>query len=116
MLNLKPMLMKKTLTIVSLVLTVIAVLAFSSFDNQDNTAPTYAIVHGMMAGKSIFVYYGSQTRTEEIPIQKGEDASIKIVDVLNDLSKKGFELVSSSTHAYGQGQFTVYDYTLKKTR
>jgi hypothetical protein len=123
----KPKLMKKTLTILSIVLIALITLALTSFDHQDTT-PTYATITYSTTGKSVFIYYGDQTAQEEVVIMKGENVNNKIVDILNDLSKKGFEIVTSNTHAFNlnlnkeqigrtnEGNFIEFYYTLKKVR
>jgi hypothetical protein len=119
--------MKKTLTILSVVFIALITLALTNIDHQDTT-PTYATVAYSTEGKSVFIYYGSQASREEIAINRGENPNIRIVDVLNDLSKKGFEVVSSNSHAFNlnlnrettgssyAGNYIEFYYTLKKVK
>ncbi len=109
--------MKKNLLISSLILIAILTMALINL-NEDQNKSSYARIVYAESGESIYIFYGEAKPKEEIEIKKGENRNDKIIDILNDLSDKGYELVSSNTNGFYStrtDRSTIeFYYTLKK--
>jgi hypothetical protein len=113
--------MKKYILIFALVIVCLFTLALKSIDAQPKKV-TYAIITNSSSSNSIYIHYGAATPKEEIVIKRKENVHDKMVDVLNDLERKGYELISADTHAYvPNNQTTIIDnsvsvmtYTMRK--
>lgn len=108
--------MKTKLTILSLVVTAFVTLALTNFEAQEKTPGTHATVVFRSSSQVIVVYYGSGMDKQETAIKKGETAQDIILDKLNDLSAKGYEIVSTTSHSVGAGNsiYLEFYYTLRK--
>lgn len=74
--------------------------------DQPAATETYATVAFSSAGKNIYVYYGGDQK-EEIPLDKKESINNKILDVLHKLNADGYELVSTSSHAFNRSDVST---------
>lgn len=116
--------MKKATILTAILSACFVALALTTRNEQDS-APTYATVAYSSAAKFVYVYYGKDQK-EEIEVKRNDNPNQKILDVLNNLSSKGFELVSSSSHSFNlnlnkpqavimsEGNYTELYYTLRK--
>jgi len=93
--------MKKIILPLVIVLAVAALFAFNSKDKAPARTESYATVAYSTAGKSVFIYYGG-TEKEEIKIEKEDNVNNKILDALHALNEKGYELMSTNSHAFNR--------------
>ena len=110
--------MKNTLIVLSLALTALMALAFTNHVEQDSNSATYATIfytnQTRQLQNTIVIYYGGQ-RIEKVTVKANEEWEDRIIDTLNDLSKKGFELVSTDIQRVAGENFSEFRYTLKKS-
>lgn len=109
--------MKNKLLISAFVLVASIELAFTT-KNEQSSHVTYATIFYSLQTRqtqnTILIYYGGQS-IEKVPVKANEEWEDRIIDTLNELSKKGFELVATDIQRVAGENFTEYRYTLKKS-
>ena len=111
--------MKRIIIVLSLVFAALMTLAFTSKEEQDNNPATYATIYystqTRQSQNTIVIYYGGVS-VEKVTVKANEDFDNRIVDTLNDLGKKGFELVSTDIQRVAGENFSEFRYTLRKIK
>ena len=88
--------MKKIIITLAIISSALIMLSMTTRSNQDNKPATYATVIANVEGNSILIHYGGM-KFETVKVKFSELFYDKVVDTLNDLSSKGYEVVSSSS-------------------
>ena len=108
--------MKKYLFIAVIVFVAIASWGFNN-EEQEPAKPQYVMVSCSTTRNTIIIYSGSTKTQEMLEFRKGLNFQDKIMDALNTLGERGYDLVSSNTHIIPSGSgaysYTEFYYTLK---
>ena len=86
--------MKNILITLAIVLLALIMLAMTTRNDQDNKPATYATVIANVEGNTILIHFGGM-KFETVKVKFGDMLYDKLVDTLNDLSGKGYEVISA---------------------
>lgn len=109
--------MKKYIILASLTVIATLTLALTTFD-QEPAKSSYVTVTCTTKSRTLEIFYGASKAVELVQFTKNDYLNDKVIDVLNDLENKGYQLVNftSNTVSDNQGNYdyTNFQYTLRK--